>query len=246
MSGSGTPLVYWPSVAGAAVGGAALCLAGRWRPGPWRWTVARVLGALLAAEVVSWEVNYLVHGTWSVRSSLPFDLCDITALLAAAACWTRRPALVELTYFWGLAGTLQAVLTPDIGAPFPQLEFINYDVEHLGIVVAAVFLVAGCGLVPRPGAVGRVFVTTLLYTAFVGAVDVVTGGDYMYLRSPPGTWSLLNVMGPWPWYIASGAALALALFLILDAPLRPGRRQALAGARPSGAAAVSPTADAAS
>jgi hypothetical protein len=33
-------------------------------------------------------------------------------------------------------------------------------------------------------------------------------------------------MGPWPWYIASAAALALALFWLLDRPFdgRRGRR----------------------
>ena len=44
---------------------------------------------------------------------------------------------VELTYFWGLAGTLQAIVTPDLSAGFPQLEFFMFVVGHLGIVIAA-------------------------------------------------------------------------------------------------------------
>ena len=36
--------------------------------------------------------------------------------------------------------------------------------------------------------------------------------------------SLLDLMGPWPWYIASAAALALALFWLLDRPF-DGRRR---------------------
>ncbi|MBE3075747.1 MAG: hypothetical protein IMZ75_12535, partial [Actinobacteria bacterium] len=30
--------------------------------------------------------------------------------------------------------------------------------------------------------------------------------------------SLLSVLGPWPWYILSAAAVAFVLLLILDAP----------------------------
>ena len=89
-------------------------------------------------------------GSFSPTTSLPLALCNMAALVAAAACWWRTALLVELTYFWGLAGTLQAVITPDLNAGFPHLVFFQYTVGHLGIVVAAVYLVVGLGLVPRP------------------------------------------------------------------------------------------------
>ena len=47
----------------------------------------------------------------------------------------------------------------------------------------------------------------------------------MYLSSRPIHNSLLNVMGPWPWYIASGAALALVLFAVLDVIAKVARRR---------------------
>jgi hypothetical integral membrane protein (TIGR02206 family) len=145
--------------------------------------------------------------------------------VAAAACWTRVAVLVELTYFWGLAGTLQAVITPDLNAGFPHLVFFQYMVGHLGIVVAALYLVVGLRITPRPGAVLRVFAITLGYTAFVGLVDGLTGANYMFLRAPPGEWTLLKVLGPWPWYIGSAAGVALVLLLALDAPFWASRRR---------------------
>ena len=138
---------------------------------------------------------------------------------AAIACWWPQWLLaVELTYFRGLAGTLQAVVTPDLSAGFPQLEFFMFVVGHLGIVIAALFLVVGLRLEPRPGSVMRVFAITAAYTAFVGCFNWLTGSNYMYLAAIPAHGSLLSVLGPWPWYILSGAAVALVLFLILDVP----------------------------
>ena len=64
---------------------------------------------------------------------------------------------------------------------------------------------------------------TVAYTAFVGWVDWLTGSNYMFLASVPATGSLLSVLGPWPWYIASAAGVALVLFWALDAPFRHGR-----------------------
>jgi uncharacterized membrane protein YwaF len=37
----------------------------------------------------------------------------------------------------------------------------------------------------------------------------------MYLRDKPAHHSLLNLMGPWPWYVAGGVVLALALLLLV-------------------------------
>lgn len=168
----------------------------------------------------------LTNGSWTARESLPLALCDVALVLAAAACWwPTHPLLIELTWFWGLAGTLQAVATPDLSVSFPHLEFFEYVVGHLGIVIAALYLVVGLGYRPRAGSVWRVFTITVGYTAFVGLIDALTGADYMFLASRPVQWSLLSVLGPWPWYIGSAAGVALLLLFALDAPFRAGRAE---------------------
>jgi uncharacterized membrane protein YwaF len=47
------------------------------------------------------------------------------------------------------------------------------------------------------------------------AVLVITGGNYMYMRAKPVHNSLLSVMGPWPWYIAAGIGVGLAMLLLV-------------------------------
>jgi hypothetical integral membrane protein (TIGR02206 family) len=173
---------------------------------------------------VIFTADPIAHHTWSARVSLPLALCDVALVIAALACWwPRQPLLVELTWFWGLAGTLQAVATPDLTVSFPHLEFWEYVVAHVGIVAAALYLVVGLGYRPRAGSVARVFTITVVYTGFVGLIDALTGADYMFLASRPVTWSLLSVLGPWPWYIVSAAGVALVLLVALDAPFRVAR-----------------------
>jgi hypothetical integral membrane protein (TIGR02206 family) len=104
-----------------------------------------------------------------------------------------------------------------------HLQFWEYVLAHVGIVAAALYLVVGLGLRPRPGSVRRVFTITLAYTGFVGLIDALTGADYMFLASRPTQWSLLSVLGPWPWYILSAAVVALVLLVVLDAPFRSSR-----------------------
>jgi hypothetical integral membrane protein (TIGR02206 family) len=116
------------------------------------------------------------------------------------------------------------VATPDLSSGFPHLVFFQYVVGHLGIVVVALFLVVGVGITPRRHAVPRVLAITLTYTGVVGIVDAATGANYMFLRRPPGEWTLLRLLGPWPWYLASATLVAVVLFTVLDLPFRRGRR----------------------
>ncbi len=222
---------YWTSVIVLLVLCAGLCVLARRRPGPWTETVSRVIGVCLVADAVSYTVAEVRQGTWSASTSLPLALCNVAVLVAAAACWWHVPVLVELTWFWGMAGTLQGLLTPDLNVGFPHLVFVEYVTGHAGIVVAALFLVVGMHRWPRPGAVWRVLVISVVYTAFVGLVDATTGANYMFLRRPPGEWTVLRLLGPWPWYLLGATGVALVLFGLLNAPFWLARRRSGDSAR---------------
>src|SRR3954469_891903 len=158
---------------------------------------------------------------------LPLHLSDVVAIFAPVALWTLRPLLVEVLYFWALTASLQAVITPDLHETVPSVFFFTYFATHCGAVIAACLLVFGLGQAPRAGAVARAFVVTLGMAAVAGTADLITGGNYMYLRAKPSQSSLLDDMGPWPAYIASAAVLALLLFTLLNAfARRVGSRRA--------------------
>ena len=204
--------------------------AARRHGGPWGVCASRALALLILAAYVTEHVANALRGTWSLDFNLPLQLTDAVTLASVLALWRPRPLLVELVYFWALGASLQAVLTPDLGQAFPSVFYLTYFVTHSGAVTAALFLVFGRGLAPRPGAAWRVFGLTAAFAALAGVGDLLTGGNYMYLREKPGRASLLDVMGPWPWYILSAAALGLAVFFALEAlaralsPPRPGPR----------------------
>jgi hypothetical integral membrane protein (TIGR02206 family) len=221
--------------------------------GPWLVICMRALALLVLAGWIGEYVADIVLGTWNVTYDLPLQLTDAVSLVTILALWTRRQLLVELTYFWSLTASLQAILTPDLARSFPSAYYFTYFDYHVGAVVAACLLVFGCRLYPRPGAFWRVFGLTLAWVALAGAGDAITGGNYMYLRSKPAHNSLLNVMGPWPAYLATTALLALAMLYALQlladwlrrrdvGPVRaaPGapRRTALRASFPSTAARI--------
>src|SRR6266576_6063959 len=186
-----------------------LCFAARRAPGPWLdWVAVIIAGAIVITEL-SWQPYVIANHSWSAAYSLPVQLCDVGGFVAAAALIWRQLLLIEIAYFWGLGGTLQALLTPDLRDHFPSFPYLQFYATHDLVVLAALFLIVGLGLHPRPGSVRRIFLLTIAFTVAIALIDLVTGGNYMYLRRVPAGGSLLSLMGPWPWYIVVGAVVAL-------------------------------------
>ena len=238
MSESESDSVFLATEHVAALGiTALLCIllpaAARARPGPWTRVVSRALALFLVAWFLAYHLVVALQGSYELDFDLPLHLTDAATMVAAVALWTLRPLPFELTYFWGLTASLQATLTPGLGTDdrFPSFFYWQYFVTHSGVVLAAVFLAFGLGLTARPGAVPRVFLATAAWAAVAATGNALTGGNYMFLSERPDTASLLDYMGPWPWYILGGGLLALAMFAVLDLPFR--RRRA-AGPTPQG------------
>ncbi len=122
-----------------------------------------------------------------------------------------------------------ALITPDLWSPWPSYPAIYFFVEHGGIVVAISVLVFGgtAHLSRRPP--WRAFALLMALAGVLGVIDAVTGANYMYLSRKPKSASLLDMLGPWPVYIAAGAVLALALFWLLWIPLQAAAKPQIRG-----------------
>jgi len=182
---------------------------------PLRFGLAALLLGLTALSLV-----WLRREGMAWSSLAPLNLCDAAIFVAIWALLTSRPLACELIYFWGAAGTLLAVITPDVSVGFPAPEFLMYFGLHGAVIVTAFLVPFGLREVPRPGAVWRVFLWTNVYAFFVAVIDFTTGANFMYLRAKPAGPTPLDWLGPWPVYLLVGEAVALALFVLLSLPFR--------------------------
>ena len=169
-------------------------------------------------ELIWWWYRYSREGVHGVN--LPLQLCDLTVWLSVVGCLTLNPTVAEFAYFAGMAGAGMALLTPDLWAPWPRYPAVYFFLAHGGIVVAAALLAYGRMVRFHANAMWRAFGLLVLYGGFVGVVSAITGGNYMYVCHKPGNASLLDQLGPWPWYLVGGGALGLGLFWLLWLPLR--------------------------
>ena len=192
--------------------------------------VRRTLAGGIVA-LVAFELAAGVREGWlGWAAVLPLELCDAALVLTVIVLVAPWRAAAEVVYFWAGSGTVLAMLTPELGWGFPRWEFVVFFGLHGLVLVAALVLVFGLGLRPRPGAPFRAFGITAGWAVLVGLVNLALGTNYMYLRHKPLAATPLDWMGPWPVYIAAGAALALALFHALALPFRREWRAARRGA----------------
>src|SRR5213076_1890653 len=136
-----------------------------------RWTkssaIERIIVGALSLTLV---INYFVYlslvrqfGAVSWEQLLPLQLCDWAMVVIIIAMWTRRPRWFEVAYFWGIGGTVQAVLTPNLAFGFPDFRFFSFFVSHCGIIIGIIFLMLVHHLRPHPFSIVRVFAWTAFF-----------------------------------------------------------------------------------
>jgi hypothetical integral membrane protein (TIGR02206 family) len=177
-------------------------------------------GAVVLISTWLWVQYTDISDEFVASRDLPLQLSDWAVVMTVAALITLRPLAVELAWFWGLAGAIWAVITPDTSRGFEALNTWFFFVAHSGVIIAACYLVFGRDVVPRPGAAWRAALFSVVVFLVAAIADITTGGNYMFLREPPTQGSLLDFMGPWPWYLVSATVAAIAVFILLEAPFR--------------------------
>jgi len=160
------------------------------------------------------------HGEPAFPNHIPLELCDASLCLTIIALFTLNKMVFDLAYYGALAGATMALLQPNLWEIFPSFGTIQFFVAHGLIVSSVLYLVWSKQTTPRPGSVTRAMLGINCFAVLVGAFDFIFKTNYMYLRHKPENASLLNVLGPWPWYILGAEVVAFLVFQLLYLPFR--------------------------
>ena len=197
--------------------------------GPTRFS--RTWAVLIPAVTVPFQVIDLTTN-FDIDVTVPLHLCDLTWVAAAWALWTHHRFAIALTCFWGLVLTTQGIVTPSLGEEFPEPRYFAYWCLHLLIVWAAVYLVVGLGLVPSWRDYAATVAATLGWAAAAYAFNVAADTNYGYLVEKPSSGSLLDLLGPWPWYVAAEIAIVAGVWALMTLGLSRIRRPSRGSRRP--------------
>ena len=191
------------------------------------WTFALALLASKISTVIAvWRA-----GDLTADYALPMHLCDWALAATVVALTLRRQLCFELAYFWGIAGTAQALITPALDSPDFWRIFAFFTV-HSVIPAGVLWLMFEFKMRPQRGAWLRVVVWSQIYLLCALAVNALTGGNYGFLSARPGIRSMLDFFSDTRWlYILQIDLTGLLFFLLLDLPWQFVRRKQAAHAQ---------------
>ncbi len=184
-----------------------------------RWTVRQKYERLFALSLLVMEVLYHVWmiwtGRWSLANSLPLELCSISLLVVIILLWTGNKYLIDFVFFAGIGGAIQAITTPVLDIGFPHFRYFHFFYTHIGIILTALYFMWVKGYKPTFKGVLKTMIVLNLLLPLIVAVNVIFQGNYMFLREKPYNGSLLDFLGPYPWYLISLDVVAFIIFVIL-------------------------------
>jgi len=165
----------------------------------------RVMRWVLAAGCLAYESYEILWpplaGLAPWQECLPLHLCDLSLLLAPVVLLRGDRRCFELFYFWGIGGALQSIATPTLFYGFPARHCVTFFLSHWLIITSALYATVMMRLRPTPWSIPRVWLITLVYGLFMLPVNYTLGTNFLYVTHKPLTISLLDCLGPWPWYL---------------------------------------------
>ncbi|MFD2706027.1 YwaF family protein [Salibacterium lacus] len=162
---------------------------------------------------LSYQVFLISNGAWDASHSLPLQLSSFVWITAVLSFFTSRRIWFEITFFAGASSALLTILTPDLADyGFPHYRFFHFFITH-GLVVAAVcYMVVVEKRKLYCSSIFRTWGVLNLYLVSVACVNLLTGGNYMYIMEKPVQTTLFDWLGAWPYYLLSLEVVALAVF----------------------------------
>jgi hypothetical integral membrane protein (TIGR02206 family) len=178
-----------------------------------------LLALWLIVNELAFHAWHIYYGLWSIQTHLPLHICSLMIFASAYMLVTRNHTIYEFAYFAGIGAALQALCAPDAGIyGFPHFRAFQTLTAHGLLVFSAVYMTAVEKFRPYPKSLLKVAVGLNLYLAFIYIVNSLLGSNYLYIMHKPETASLIDFLGPWPWYILSLEAIGLFTSLLLYLP----------------------------
>lgn len=183
--------------------------------------LGRAIALALAMTVIVWTALQWHTGQFNAKTDLPLMPCNLLALLAPLLLWWPNQARFNVYFFIVMAGTFQSFITPDLQQAFPHYTFFKYWLVHGGLVVLTLYLLLAFRLYPAPRHIWHAFLYFNLYIAAMAVINFLFGTNLIYLAAKPEAPTVLNVLGPWPWYLLVAELLIIPAFALVYAPIYP-------------------------
>ena len=186
-------------------------------------TFAKIVAiAVLGVKIAELLFRHHYYGE-TVAELLPLHLCPIVIILSIFMMFFHSEVLFQPVYFWSI-GAFFAILMPDIRDGMSNFASQSFFITHFFILFSTAYAFVHFRF--RPTKAGFLCSFLLLVTlAFIMYfVNNKLGTNFLYVNHPPVTKSLMDFMGPGPYYIFSLAGIDIAISFFMYLPFRKNKK----------------------
>ncbi|MBK1700708.1 TIGR02206 family membrane protein [Thiococcus pfennigii] len=184
----------------------------------WQQRLGVLIGVLLIVHegLTIWLQITLYGRAWN--HVLPLHLCGIAIFVTAWMLIARSYRAYEIVYFWACAGTLQALLTPDLTLGFPAPAYLVFFIGHGLVVVGVLYAMLVYRFRPHVASIAWSVAAVLALIPIIAPLNLWLDTNYLYLCAKPSQASLMDHLGPWPWYILGLVGVGLVSCFVYYLP----------------------------
>lgn len=159
-----------------------------------------------------WVILEIIAGSFDIKLHLPLHLCRFANLILPFALYNKDGILFQIMFYWGLSAMFQAIFTPDITHDYPHFHYFRYIAAHHLLVISIIYYVVIFDYKPTISGLKKAFLALNIFLIIALFFNIAFEANYFWIMDKPPSRSLLDFMGPWPWYIFIAEFVALLHF----------------------------------
>ncbi len=155
---------------------------------------------VLAFTLIIADMSYFWHKMYigaEIRNHLPITVCGWSAILGGFMLLSKKQALFDIVYFWVLAGSINALITPAVITDNGPTHFRYYQfwIEHIGIFIAVFYMLFVHKFKVNLKSLIRASIAILVMGAVAIYVNSnIEGANYLFLSSTEAGESVLDFL----------------------------------------------------
>lgn len=163
------------------------------------------LAALILLQELSLNIYRIILNEWQIATSLPLQLCGLAVLTTAYVLISKNEKLFQKVVFIMFIGAFMALVTPGIeyNLGYPNFRYYQFFISHGLIVINLsyiLFIMDYQKNIKYRHLLDNFFSLVLIALVML-LINLLTGGNYLYLMAKPGPNTAFDLFGEHPWYL---------------------------------------------
>jgi len=177
--------------------------------------IIQAVSYLVIFNEVAFQINMVFYGIWSIKTSLPLEMCYISALLIPFYSMNNQSRTLKNWFFFaGFCGSLFAFINTNL-SEFEQIYIsIHYFFAH-GLVIFIAFSIIVDGYRPVWKDYYNVIKRTTLLVLIIIILNILLGSNYMFTFEKPEGINFTLLMPEWPYYFLIMLLVGLISYTVM-------------------------------